>query len=239
MDKFQVEKSQVYSSSPTPPLPAPVPPTTLPLQQQSSSGTTINTAASTPNSRPPSRRTSTIIPRGEPLPSPPPDPRDTGPLQQQQQLKKSCDNIFVYPTAANSNSRQKELPTEFQGLLKYAEKQEEFKRILNKSILDDCKQFHGAVGEQDQQHQNCAICEQIRRECEETLEPLQYRLNASITAAMAAHGAVEQLNSLYNMWEQYLVAEQKLRKERECLLYVRLLEKKVSLAVVTKSLFNS
>ncbi|XP_073815675.1 uncharacterized protein isoform X2 [Musca autumnalis] len=191
--------------------------------------TPTSTTATTPTSRPPSRRTSTIIPR-ESLPTPPPDPRGGGGGGGANQ----SDNIFVYPTPAEKN-----LPAELQGLLRYAERQEEFQQTLNKKIANDCRTLHhpqqqddgstqggsggGAGG--DKQH-SCSCCEKLSKECAEFMEPLQFRLNGAVTAALAAYGVIEQLNHLYAMWEQYITKERELRERKECLRYVKLLERK-------------
>ena len=205
MDKLQVDRTQYQLNTPS------------------------SSSATTPTSRPASRRTSTIIPR-ESLPTPPPDPREsttTSPLRRTSQTE----NIFVYPPT------KKDLPVEFQGLLKYGERQEEFQNMLNKTIANDCKNFHknfqtsntSPKGEEPgkTQHQ-CQCCDRLRKDCDESIEPLRYRLTSTITAALAAYGAIEQLNRMYTMWDQYLTMEKELRQRKECLQYVRLLESEVS-----------
>lgn len=200
-------------------------------------GATMNTpsssSATTPTSRPASRRTSTIIPR-ESLPTPPPDPREA--LTRNSHIE----NVFVYPPT------KKDLPHEFQGLLNCNERQEEFKKMLHRSIANDCQNFHHQQQQQhattnerkgsreedrrqqnfQQQHQ-CQCCDRIRKECEESIEPLQYRLTSSITAVLAAYGAIEQLNRMYSMWDQYLSMDREMLQRKECLRYVRSLERKV------------
>lgn len=197
-------------------------------------GTQMNTptssSATTPNFRPASRRTSANIPR-ESLPTPPPDPRETPSGNSQ------MGNIFVYPPT------KKDLPHEFQSLLNYAEREEEFQRKLDKTIASDCQNLHKnsmedikrkgsreedrcSQQQQQQQHQ-CQCCDRIRKECDESIEPLQYRLTSTISAALAAHGAIEQLNRLYALWDQYLTLDRQMLQRMECLRYVRALERKV------------
>ncbi|XP_037821990.1 uncharacterized protein LOC119610721 isoform X2 [Lucilia sericata] len=187
--------------------------------------TPSSSSATTPTSRPASRRTSTIIPR-ESLPTPPPDPREA--LARNSQIE----NVFVYPPT------KKDLPSEFHGLLNYAERQEEFQKMLNRTIANDCQNFHntnqtmsnerkGSRDEDNKQRQHqCQCCDRIRKECEESIEPLQYRLTSTITAALAAYGAIEQLNRMYTMYDQYLSLERDMSQRKECLRYVRTLERK-------------
>ncbi|XP_075148332.1 uncharacterized protein LOC142222202 [Haematobia irritans] len=187
------------------------------LQIDKSQLSTPTSTATTPTSRPSSRRTSTIIPRDS-LPTPPPDPR----------CGTQSENFFIYPPT------EKDLPVELHGLLRYAERQEEFQQILNKKIINDCRNLHRTPGEEssnsghDDKHSKCSYCEKLRKECSEFMEPLQYRLNGAVTAALAAYGAIEQLNSLYNMWEQYIAKEREMRERKECLRYVKLLERKTA-----------
>lgn len=210
MDKLQVDRTQMNTPS--------------------------SSSATTPNSRPVSRRTSTTIPR-ESLPSPPPDPRETRNSQ--------IENVFVYPPT------KKDLSNEFYGLYNFAERQEEFQKMLNRSIANDCKNFHETANrtamedskrkgsrdedkrqQQQQQPHQCPCCETIRKECEECIEPLQYRLTSTITAALAAYGAIEQLNRMYTMWDQYLTMDRQMLQRKECLRYVRSLERKVRKAYI-------
>ncbi|KAM7359709.1 uncharacterized protein ACRADG_000985 isoform 1-T3 [Cochliomyia hominivorax] len=214
MDKFHVDRLQINTPS--------------------------SSSATTPTSRPPSRRTSTIIPR-ESLPTPPPDPRET--------LTKNShtENVFVYPPT------KKDLPNEFHGIINTAERQEEFQRMLHRSIANDCQNFHRTMGNEKkaireddkrQQHPNqhqqhpqqqqppqpqhqCQCCDKIRKECEESIEPLQYRLTSTITAALAAYGAIEQLNRMYSIWDQYLSLDREMSQRKECLRYVKSLERKL------------
>lgn len=176
---------------------------------------TPTSTATTPTSRPSSRRTSAIIPR-DTLPTPPPDPRGY-----------QSDNVFIYPPT------ERDLPAEIHGLLKYAERQEEFQKDLNKKIASECRnpqhsQLEDSTSSGPDEKQKCSCCESIRKESSETMEPLQYRLNATVTAALAAYGAIEQLNHLYAMWDQYMTKERELRQRKECLGYVKMIERKVS-----------
>ncbi|XP_065371499.1 uncharacterized protein LOC135963522 [Calliphora vicina] len=187
--------------------------------------TPSSSSATTPTSRPPSRRTSTIIPR-ESLPTPPPDPRET--LTRNSQIE----NVFIYPPT------KKDLPVEFHGLLNYTERQEEFQRMLNRTIANDCQNLHrtgtntvsnerkDSRDEDKQRQHQCQCCDRIRKECEESIEPLQYRLTSTITAALAAYGAIEQLNRMYGIWDQYLAMDREMCQRKECLRYVKTLERK-------------
>lgn len=198
---------------------------------------TPTSTATTPSSRPPSRRTSTIIPRDS-LPTPPPDPRTGSGVAGGDGGNSQTENFFIYPPA------EKDLPAELHGLLRYAERQEEFQQILNKTIARDCQSLHHRQGEdssfgnssQDDKTHKCSCCEKVRKECAEFMEPLQFRLNGAVTAALAAYGVIEQLNRLYSMWEQYIAKEKELRERKECLRYVKMLEKKVSFGIIPREL---
>ncbi|XP_013116324.2 uncharacterized protein LOC106093733 isoform X1 [Stomoxys calcitrans] len=187
------------------------------LQIDKSQLSTPTSTATTPTSRPSSRRTSTIIPRDS-LPTPPPDPR----------CSSQSDNFFIYPPT------EKDLPSELHGLLRYAERQEEYQQTLQKKIASDCRNLHQNPGEdssntgQDDKQHKCTYCDKVRKECCEFMEPLQFRLNGAVTAALAAYGAIEQLNHLYSMWEQYITKEREMRERKECLRYIKLLEKKAA-----------
>uniref|UniRef100_A0A1A9Z9N4 Uncharacterized protein n=1 Tax=Glossina pallidipes TaxID=7398 RepID=A0A1A9Z9N4_GLOPL len=180
--------------------------------QEKSLSSGSNTTNTTP-SRPASRRTSTIITR-ESLPTPPPDPRE----------RAAQENVFIYPPITKNFS------SEIQGLLKFGERQNEFQKLLRQSIVSDCRKSHKNSTKEESstdEADRCECCEKLRKEFEYIMEPLQNHLNSSITNALAAYGAMDQLNRMYTMWEHYVIVEKELRQSKERLRYVNLLQRKV------------
>uniref|UniRef100_A0A1A9WY55 Uncharacterized protein n=1 Tax=Glossina brevipalpis TaxID=37001 RepID=A0A1A9WY55_9MUSC len=172
-----------------------------------------NTTNTTP-SRPASRRTSTILAR-ESLPTPPPDPRG----------KTAQENVFIYPPI------RKDFSSEFQSLLKFGERQNEFQKLLRQSIASDCRRSHKNSTTREERSADeadrCECCEKLRKEFEYIMEPLQNHLNSNITSTLAAYGAMDQLNRMYTMWEHYIIIERELRQSKERLRYVNLLQRKI------------
>ncbi|XP_053947188.1 uncharacterized protein LOC128855950 [Anastrepha ludens] len=186
------------------------------------------TQSQTTSSKSSSRRTSGTY-AYETLPSPPPDPRHT-------------DNIFQFPPKP-----KEELPVGYHTLFNYVENEEEFYKTLYKIIASDCKvaqEVNKQQQQQTQQHQHqyqpqlqherheveqprCAYCHHMQQECMQFIDPLQSRLGSSLSALLAAHGAVEQLSRLYALWDKYLDEAAKWRRQRECLNYVNLLNEKM------------
>ncbi|XP_037891798.1 uncharacterized protein LOC119638831 isoform X4 [Glossina fuscipes] len=180
-----------------------------------------NTTNTTP-SRPASRRTSTIITR-ESLPTPPPDPR----------VREAQENVFIYPPITKNFS------SELQGLLKFGERQNEYQKLLRQSIASDCRKSHKNSTKEDSstdEADRCECCEKLRKEFEYIMEPLQNRLNSNITNALAAYGAMDQLNRMYTMWEHYIIVEKELRQSKERLRYVNLLQRKMPQVIDEKNI---
>ncbi|XP_037949497.1 uncharacterized protein LOC119680645 [Teleopsis dalmanni] len=180
-------------------------------------------------SRTPSRRSSKTFYRTESLPSPPPPP----------DLREKSEEIFFkYPPI------RKDLPVTYEKLLDFEKRQDEFNKTLNNLIEHGCQLKQNVVSH-DTSSQNidevlkCACCHQIREECTNFIEPLHRRLENSITGALAAYGAVEQLSRMYSIWDKFLDAERKWHRQKECLNYVNLLQEKMSRAQSVKDAKHS
>lgn len=160
------------------------------------------------------------------LPPPPPDPQ--------------FESRFRDKIKDSSCALQRcELPEPYQRLLNSVEREQNFHKILDDSIASDCLKFKSECSDTSSNSESLTkfslkgknsakpinrfpeFSALLKRECEEFIEPLQNRLRPSITAALAAYDAIEQLNRLHAMLDDLCVLQEQLYQRKVCLQYAK------------------